>query len=309
MLSEVGVVGIPEERLQLLAESVGIDREELSTLTCRPIATQKADILLFMDAYVPVTLFRKERSAICVECLRGRSTTPAIWDLRLICTCVRHRRWLIDVCPKCRRPLNWRREHLLLCQCGNDLTSSSRSSFEPPETVLLFTKALECRLRRELPFDEEAADRFSCFTADRLVADCISAFQRMRSYLVRWCDRDGIELPRSTRSHCIDMATLLSMSQVLIDWPAPLHAVLHPWSSVSGVDNNQSPWVSQNGTKPIIPPLHPLLRQFREVIGEERVRAAYGQFCEQHKITTYGYRQWHGPPPRRPEAFPAWNDG
>lgn len=309
MLSELGVFGIPEEKLQVLAESVGIDPEDLSTLTCRPIATQMANILLFMDAYVPMTLFRKERSAICVECLRGRNATPAIWDLRLICACVRHRRWLIDTCPKCSRTLSWRRELLLRCPCGNDLASIGQSSFEPPEAVLIFTKALEGKLRGELPFEEEAAARFSCFATERLVADSIGAFQRVRSYILRYCDRDGMEVPRSTLSHCIDMATVLSMSQVLIDWPAPLHAVLRPWSKVTGAENNQSPWISKSDPMSIITPLHPLLRQFREVIGEECVRSAYRQFCEQHKITTYGYQKWHGPPPRRPEPFPAYSGG
>lgn len=302
MLSDAGL-SIPDQKVQLLAESVGMDPEDLAALTCRPIATQIANTLLFMDAYVPVALFRKQRSAICVECLRGRNATPAIWDIRLICACVRHRRWLIDACPKCSRILSWRREFLLRCRCGNDLTSSSQCS-EPPEAVLLLTKALECRLRSELPFGEEAAARFSCFTTERLVADSISAFQRMRSYLLSWCDRERMEVPRSTLSHCIDMATVLSMSQMLIDWPASLHAVLRPWSKVTGAESNQSPWISESGPTSIITPLHPLFRRFREVIGEECVRSAYRQFCEQHRITTLGYQKWYGPPPRRREQLP-----
>ncbi|WP_150985347.1 TniQ family protein [Cupriavidus basilensis] len=307
MLSEAGL-SIPDHKVQLLAESVGIDPEDLSTLTCRPIATQMANTLLFMDAYVPVALFRKQRSAICVECLRGRDATPAVWDLRLICVCVRHRRWLIDTCQRCGCALSWRRENLLRCRCGNDLTCSIQSNFDPPEAVLLFTKVLEAELRSELPFAEEAAARFSCFTTGRLIADSIAVFQQARSYVLWWCDQERMEVPRSTSSHCIDMATVRTMSKVLIDWPAALHAELRRCLKTTRAESYEFALIGKSEPMLTITPLHRLPRHLREVMGDGCVKSAYLEFCEQHKIAANDYRRRSGRP-KRWTQFPTYNGG
>lgn len=280
MLSEVGVLGLPDHKLRLLAASVGIAPEDLSTLTNQPKLTQTANVLQFMGAYVPVGLFRRNRSAICAECLRGRAATPAIWDLRFICVCVRHRRWLIDRCSKCDHALNWRRELLLRCRCGNDLAQGNRNDFEPPEAVLAFTKALESELSGGLPFDGEAAAKFPSFVAGRMVADSIASFQRTRRYVTLWCDREEMDLPRSTVGHCLDMAAVMIMSKVLMDWPASLHAEM------------QFPLISRREISSVVTPLNKLSLRFKEVVGADCVKSAYRKFCEENNISICDHRNF-----------------
>lgn len=290
MLSEVGALGIPDHKLRMLAESVGIDHEELSILTSRPKATQMASILLFMGAHVPAALFRRKRSAICVECLRGRAATPAIWDFRLICACVRHRRWLIDRCPKCDRALNWHREHLLRCRCGNDLTLRIRDDHEPSDAVMAFTKALEGELSGELPFAEDATAKFPAFMAGRLVADSIKSFQGTREYVRFRCDHEKMQVPRSTRTHSLDMATILTMSEVLIDWPAPFYAEMHRFEKANRMENRQVSLIGNGEISSIVTSRFRILRRFKAVIGEDCVESAYQLFCEKNNVIIYTHR-------------------
>ncbi|MGX6566899.1 TniQ family protein [Cupriavidus necator] len=200
----------------LLAELVGIDPEVLASTTCRPRATGLQHVVRFMNLDVPKKFFRRTRSAICVECLRERDAAPAVRDLRLICACVRHRRWLIDTCPKCGCTLDWRREHLTRCACGNDLTRGIQSDLEPPENVLIFTNALEDRLRNDLPFAEQCAGGFRHFITGWLVSESITLFQSAERYVRRY-DGGDMEIPRSTVNHRFDMAAVLTMSQILVE--------------------------------------------------------------------------------------------
>ncbi len=290
MLSEVGALGIPDHKLRMLAESVGIDQEDLSILTSRPKATQMANILLFMGAYVPAALFRRKRSAICVECLRGRAATPAIWDFRLICACVRHRRWLIDRCPKCDRALNWHRELLLRCRCGNDLTLRIRDDHEPPEAVMDFTKALEGELSGELPFAEDPTAKFPVFMAGRLVADSIKSFQRTRDYVRFRCDHEKMQVPRSTRTHSLDMATILTMSEVLIDWPASLYAEMHRFEKATRMENCKFSLIGNSEISSIVNSIYRILLRFKAIIGEDCVESAYQGFCDKNSVIIYDHK-------------------
>ncbi len=214
VLSKLVSFGVQSHRPQLLlAESVGIDPEVLSNMTCRPKPTELQHVVQFMNAEIPKKLFRRTRSAICVECLRERKATPAIRDLRMICACVRHRHWLIDTCPKCGCTLDWRREQLIQCVCGNDLTNRVDSQVEAPVSVLVFTKALEDWLRNDLPFAEARSRGFQRFVEDWLVADFVSLFQSAERYVRRW-DGEEVEMPPSTENHRLDMVTVLTMSYV-----------------------------------------------------------------------------------------------
>ncbi|MCA3187825.1 TniQ family protein [Cupriavidus sp. EM10] len=195
----------------LLAESVGIDPDLLSSMTCRPRSTALGHVVEFMNVDVPKKLFRRTRSAICAECLREREATPAVRDLRVICACVRHRKWLIDMCQECRCTLDWRREQLARCGCGSDLTRRIRNDIEPPESVLVFTKALEDWLRNDLPPAEERSRGFQRFMEDWLVADSIQLFQSAERYVRRY---DGEQMTQlaSTENHCFDIRAVLTIS-------------------------------------------------------------------------------------------------
>lgn len=214
VLSKLVSFGTRSHRTHLLlAELVGIDPEELSSLTCRPRPTEVPHVVRFMNVDIPKKFFRRTRSAICVECLRERDATPAIRDLRLICACVRHRHWLIDTCSKCGCTLDWRREHLARCGCGNDLTRGVHKDFEPAESILIFTKKLEDRLRNDLPFAEGRAGGFRNFIAEWPLSESFTLFQSAERYVRRYVGGE-MEVPHSTDNHRFDMAAVLIISQV-----------------------------------------------------------------------------------------------
>lgn len=214
VLSKLVSFGMQSHRpLLLLAELVGLDPEHLSSMTCRPRPTELQHIVRFMNVDIPKKLFRRTRSAICVECLRERKATPATWDLRMICACVRHCHWLVDICPDCNCILDWRRERLLRCCCGSDFSNWLERQVEAPTSVLIFTKALEDWLRNELPFVEGQSKGFQRILEEWFIADFVSLFQSAERY-VRRIDEEPPDMPRSTESHRFDMTAVLIMSHV-----------------------------------------------------------------------------------------------
>jgi len=85
----------------------------------------------------------------------------------------------------------------------------------PPESVLIFTKALEDKLRNDLPFAEERSGEFRNFMAGWLVSESITLFQSAERYVRRY-GGELLEVPPSTVNHRFDMAAVMTMSQVAI---------------------------------------------------------------------------------------------
>lgn len=58
---------------------------------------------------------------VCPACVKELGYTRAVWDLRLVVSCHKHKTWLRDSCPGCGKALTWVRRGLLICSCGNRL--------------------------------------------------------------------------------------------------------------------------------------------------------------------------------------------
>lgn len=61
---------------------------------------------------------------ICVECYQESPHVRREWDLSAYVICEKHRRYLADICERCRKRQLWYRRSLEKCSCGGSLIPS-----------------------------------------------------------------------------------------------------------------------------------------------------------------------------------------
>jgi hypothetical protein len=60
---------------------------------------------------------------ICAQCLREGTPCQSVWEMTGSFACLRHRRLLIDRCPRCKAPISWARPATDVCRCGRYLSA------------------------------------------------------------------------------------------------------------------------------------------------------------------------------------------
>ena len=89
---------------------------------------------------------------ICPECVKELGYARAIWDIRLVVACPRHKTRLLGTCPTCERPLTWERRGLLTCDCGQRLGEEPQPS--APEWVVRVASLIEHSMYGNRPAHE-----------------------------------------------------------------------------------------------------------------------------------------------------------
>ncbi len=129
MLAGLGVYvkeHVGASAIKKLSPSVDVDTGVLEkmaylALSSGPTATWKRGQHVYEPNDISMRITR-----ICPECIRELGHTRALWDIRLVVACPRHRTLLLSSCPKCAEPLTWARKGLLTCSCGYQLGESAR---------------------------------------------------------------------------------------------------------------------------------------------------------------------------------------
>ena len=62
---------------------------------------------------------RTQNPQVCVRCIHSKGYCRAIWDVSMSLVCIEHECFLIDACPKCRKPLRWDRPRVDVGHCGH----------------------------------------------------------------------------------------------------------------------------------------------------------------------------------------------
>lgn len=76
------------------------------------------------------------RPRYCPLCLQDSPVWRAEWDLVFCVACSVHQASLLDCCTTCSRPLRWRRESLVRCDCGADLRGASSGRASGPVLMI-----------------------------------------------------------------------------------------------------------------------------------------------------------------------------
>lgn len=98
-------------------------------LACRlPRRTRQSDVATWCylqhDWIVPAA-FRTAPPQICPSCIHEAGYCRAVWRLSAYVACPRHKLVLTSQCAHCRRPLQWDRPAVDVCQCGRHVALGS----------------------------------------------------------------------------------------------------------------------------------------------------------------------------------------
>lgn len=88
---------------------------------------------------VPRQAIHTTKTKICPECLVEEAYHRKAWDLVPVTACIKHKKILIDRCPKCRKEISWSRTKILECSCGQQLSeipAKDISILERPISIL-----------------------------------------------------------------------------------------------------------------------------------------------------------------------------
>lgn len=171
---------------------------------------------------LPPAMVRIERCAVCPQCLSARVGVRAEWEIDALCVCPDHGCHLIDVCPCCKRPIQWCRPGVAVCRCGFDLCRAPQSK-ATPEAIALST-LIGDRLRG---FAITAAPQSLGFHKD-LMGMNLSILLRTIGYIgllrSEHCTKGPAVSASSALSQQINKFT--SVARSLTDWPTNFRTAL-----------------------------------------------------------------------------------
>lgn len=144
---------VSDQALDNIAQSLDLSRDVVETISYRPVANDVASQCLFFGHRVSVNHLRSQHPAVCPDCLAQQQAISGLWDLRAVCVCPHHGKWLVDLCPACGQSLKWHRSRVANCQCGFDLRSVETQA-APPDALVLTTLIHEVVLN-DLPTSAE----------------------------------------------------------------------------------------------------------------------------------------------------------
>lgn len=144
---------VSDQTVDAVAQALDIDRELVAAISYRPAASDVKGQCLFFGHAVSVNHLRSRNPAVCPDCLSELQAISGLWDLRAVCACPRHGKWLIDRCPECGDALKWNRSRVASCQCGFDLRRIE-TRHAPPDVLALTALIHEIALN-DLPVVDE----------------------------------------------------------------------------------------------------------------------------------------------------------
>lgn len=106
---------------RLLTDVVGLTDLQIKTLTMIPESGGRG-LRRIRGIDLPRSELSVGRPKVCPRCLAEAGCCEAFWDLAQAVACPIHSTVLINECPHCHKPLDWRRGKVGQCRCGANLT-------------------------------------------------------------------------------------------------------------------------------------------------------------------------------------------
>lgn len=104
-----------------LSEIIGINSSELNNMIYHLVQSEGIFKKYIVYGHsIPNYMLCFSNPKICPYCLRQSGYIHKIWDISAVTVCPTHKCILIDECPNCKKPINWRRNHLSICECKFD---------------------------------------------------------------------------------------------------------------------------------------------------------------------------------------------
>lgn len=146
---------VSDHALDNVAHALSLGRQQIETISYRPVAKGVTNQCQFFGHTVSVNHLRSSQPAVCPDCLAQQQAISGLWDLRAVCVCPHHGKWLIDRCPACDESLKWNRTSVISCQCGFDLRKVETKP-APPDVLTLTALVYEMVLNDLPAFAEQS---------------------------------------------------------------------------------------------------------------------------------------------------------
>src|SRR6266567_8299706 len=226
-LSLAQIAGLPpagldrEDRVEQMAYALRLAPEEWRAMCYRPIDKERSRFQqrLFYGKRVSADDLNYRRPRLCPACLRERLIWWAVWDLGLVVACPIHRCLLVNLCPTCKRKLDWQRRAIHRCRCGFDFRNLI------PETADRDLVAIHTVMHRAAGFpivaavERDLADyRFPPEMFDIQLGSLLK--------LILFLGSVGERLRKQQPFSGTDLAAAIDINRTAVmllrDWPAPL---------------------------------------------------------------------------------------
>jgi hypothetical protein len=258
---------VSDQALDNIAQALALSRQQIEAISYRPVGKDVTSQCRFFGHTISVNHLRSHHPAVCPDCLAQQQAISGVWDLRAVCVCPHHGKWLIDRCPACDEPLKWNRTSVANCKCGLDLRKVQTK--RAPSDVLALTALVHEMVLNDLPtfaeqslgYPEEVRQvplnellGLFRYVADVLVptlpitqgerVDGSEAFSKhsqaavlMARILKAWPDELSLVLADLSSSDSEDAPTVLSAKEFDACYRRVMKTALEPWSLCLGVPN------------------------------------------------------------------------
>lgn len=183
---------------------------------------QKVDDMSFfrkkkwrLTNHVIPTLYVNVKSAkICTKCIEENGCLDEFWDIRFSKICIKHKKELLDACPKCQKHLKWQRLGLLRCACGYDLTGVEGDEVKD-QSILNMTALLKWKLHNHQY--ECATLKAAGYPLDKLEKVSLSTLLGIiERFEVGRKRKTVIQVPVHVKP---ELSSIWITSNMLADWP------------------------------------------------------------------------------------------
>ena len=218
----IGLAGITNARLEIVARDFGLDAHDLGKLGCRGMVKDPARCH-YLGHRIAAQHLRGSQCAVCPRCLVACAAVRADWELVAQVVCPEHGCWLVDRCTRCRRPISWRRAAVQTCLCGQDLASIETRSADPD--AVEYGRMVARRLFGDLELADERQPAFRILGAVPL-NQLLCIFNLLRNSQFQGLARSAPNLPTWTARLREQVATVMGVGTALADWPRQWHRAL-----------------------------------------------------------------------------------
>lgn len=155
------------------------------------------------------------KSRICPNCLIEKPYIRKYWEILFITTCPIHKCLLVDICPKCGKPIKIKRTKITLCSCGFDFRMTKIQSRDNIDTSLsnyLFRRISGKNKTLDIPLNEldiEEVLNLIRFFAKRIKGSFLSENPSLKSMSIFELNSIGFE-----------------SFKIFTDWPVGFHQFL-----------------------------------------------------------------------------------
>lgn len=211
-----GTAAATRTKLVHAAAFIGIPVCLMEQLGCRGL-TQDRSRCRLSGKSVALNHLRGSRCAVCPPCVARAGCASASWELTALAACPEHGCWLIDKCPRCKRPLSWNRPDVAICGCGFDLGRASTQS-APPAVCALMT-LVEQRLRGSLIFQTGQQFGFPAELAKQPLPTLLGMFQAFKNVNFSRGIDESNDTEHASASLRREVAVVTSVANALERWP------------------------------------------------------------------------------------------